>query len=150
MTPGLRSVNVRASNLAIASNLVLQTLGLAVPAAARSRHHIRWWIPFTEAAGVAGIGFELINPAAIGSMVLSFFITNLVAGHVATDNAGLQTAAALFTGTGANAGNYLAVVEAEIINGVNAGSFDLQVAQKVSDAGATTILAGAYVEDTVF
>lgn len=148
MTPGIRSVNVRASNLAIVSNIVLATLGLAVPAGANSRHHIRWWIPFSEAAAVAGIKFQLINPAAITSMVLSFFITNLVTK--ATDNAGLQTASAAFTGTGASIGNYLAVVECQIINGVNAGSLDLQVSQGVSDAGATTILLGAYVEDTLF
>jgi hypothetical protein len=139
MTPGIRSVNVRASNLAIVTNTVLATMGLAVPCGAGSRHHIRWWIPFTEAA-----------PAAVASFLMTFFITNLVATHVATDNAALLTASASFTGTGANAGNYLMVVEAELINGVNAGTFDLQVAQGVSDAGTTTILAGAYVEDTLF
>jgi hypothetical protein len=150
MTPGIRSVNVRASNLVITTNTVLATLGLAVPCGAGSRHHIRWWVPFTEAAGVAGIKAEIIAPAAITSFLMTFFITNLVPTHVATDNAGLQTAAAAFTGTGANAGNYLMVVEAELINGVNAGSFDLQVAQGVSDAGALTLLAGAYVEDVLF
>jgi hypothetical protein len=150
MTPGIRSVNVRASNLAIVTNTVLATLGLAVPCGAGSRHHIRWWIPFTEAAGVAGIKAQLVTPAAVASFLMTFFITNLVATHVATDNAALLTASASFTGTGANAGNYLMVVEAELINGVNAGTFDLQVAQGVSDAGTTTILAGAYVEDTLF
>ncbi len=148
MTPGIRSSNVRASNLAVVSNVVLATLGLAVPMGPGSRHHIRWWIPFSEAAAVAGAKFQLINPAAIGSMVLSFFITNLVTE--ATDNAGLQTASAAFTATGASIGNYLAVVEATVINGVNGGSADLQVAQGVSDPGATTFLSGSWVEDVLF
>lgn len=149
MQPGLKSVLRLVANKVVTSNIVLATLGMPVPAAARSKHHLRYWIPFTEAAGAAGVGFELITPAAVGSFLLSFFISNLVATHVATDNAGLQTAAALFTGTGANAGNYLAVIECDIVVGTTGGTLDLQVAQKVSDAGATTFLAGAWVEDTI-
>lgn len=149
MTPGIRSVARLATNKTATTNTVLATAGLAVPLGINSKHHIRWWLPFTEAAGTAGIKFQLINPAAITSMVLSFFIYNLVATHVAIDNAGLQVASAAFTGTGANAGNYLAVVECEVINGVNAGTADLQFAQSVSDAGVTTILAGAWVEDVI-
>lgn len=148
MTPGIRSVNVRASNLAIASNTVLATLGLAVPIGPGSRHHIRWWVPFSEAAAVAGAKFQLINPAAIGSMLMTFLITNFVTKAV--DNEGLQTASAAIAATGASIGNYLAVFELAIINGVNAGVADLQVSQQVSDPGALTFLAGAYVEDVVF
>jgi hypothetical protein len=148
MTPGIKSVNVRASNLVFNTNVVLATLGLAVPMGAGSRHHIRWWVPFSEAAAVAGAKFHLINPAAIGSMLMTFFITNFTTKAV--DNEGLQTAAADIVATGASIGNYLAVFELAIINGVNPGSADLQVAQEVSDAGALTFLAGSFVEDILF
>jgi hypothetical protein len=148
MLVGIRSVNQRAANLAFVSNTVLATLGLAVPMGAGSKHHIKWWIPFSEAAAVAGAKFSLINPAAITSIVFSFIITNMVTKAI--DNEGLQTAAAAFAATGASIGNYLAVFEATIINGINAGSADLQVAQQVSDPGALTFLAGSWVEDVVF
>ena len=134
------------ANKVATANIVLATLGLSFPIAANAKAHLKFWLPFTEAGTAAGIAFELLTPAAGVLYLLSFFITNLVATHVATDNAGLQTAAAAFTGTGANAGNYLAVVEATIFNGVNAGNLDLQFAQKVSDAGATTVLEGGYAE----
>src|ERR1700675_2984820 len=106
MQPGIRSVNRLATAKTATANIVLATAGLAVPMGAGSRHHIRWWIPFSEAAAVAGIKFQLINPAAITSMVLTFSIVNFVTHAI--DNNGLRTASAAFTGTGASIGNYLA------------------------------------------
>jgi hypothetical protein len=152
VTTGIRQVNRLAANKAFTSNTTLATLatGWAIPIAASQKMHVRWWLPFTEAAGTAGVKLQLLTPAAPGSFLLSFFIYNLVATHVAIDNAGLQTATAAFTGTGANAGNYLAVVEAEIVNGTTAGTLDLQAAQSVSDAGATTFLVGCYADITIY
>lgn len=150
MQPGIRSVNRLAANLAITTNTVLQTLGLAVPISAKARLHLRWWIPFTEAGAVAGAKSEVLVPAAGVLYTLSFFYYNLVATHLAIDNAGLQVAAATFSATGAEAGNYLLLAEMDIVNGVNAGNVDLQVSQAVSDAGALTFLAGCFVESTIF
>ena len=148
MTPGIRSVNRLAVAKTATTNIVLATLGLAVPTGPGARHHVKWWVPFTQVGVAAGSRFQLINPAAITSMVLSFFIWNLVTKAI--DNAGLQVASAAFLGTGASAGNYLLQVECEVINGVNAGSLDLQFAQNVSDVGTLTMLAGSWVEDVVF
>lgn len=143
MTPGIRQVFRLPANKVATSSTVLATLGMAVPCGVNQKQHLKWWIPFTEAAGTAGIKFELIAPAALTNFMLSFIIYNLVSGHVAIDNAGLQVAAAAFTGTGANAGNYLAVIEADIVTGANSGVIDLQFSQGVSDAGATTVLLEA-------
>lgn len=145
MTGILNNLRLAANKVATSST-VLATLGLQIPIAANEKIHVRYWLPFTEAGATAGIGFEMLVPAAGSSYLLSFFINNLVASHVAVDNAGLQTGAALFTGTGANIGNYLAAIEADVVNGATAGVIDLQFAQKVSDAGATTVLAGGYVQ----
>jgi hypothetical protein len=150
MSIGITNKFLLGANKVATSTTVLAPLGLLVPVVPNQKVHLKYWLPFTEAAGTAGIGFELLTPAAVTSYLLSFFINNLVATHVAVDNAALLSAAALFTGTGANAGNYLATIEATIINGVNGGNLDLMFAQKVSDAGATTVLAGGYLEVTYF
>lgn len=147
MTPGIKTVNRLAANATKTASTVLASIGIPVPAKPLAKHHIRYWLPYSQTGTAAGIGFELINPAAITSMLLSFVLINCTTGLI--DSSGVQSAAALFTGTGASAGNYLAMIEVDIINGANAGNFDLQFAQKVSDAGVITILAGGWVEDTI-
>ena len=52
MTPGIRSVNRLATAKTATTNTVLATMGLAVPTGPGARHHVKWWVPFTEAAGV--------------------------------------------------------------------------------------------------
>ena len=147
---GIRNSFRLAANVVKTSNTTLITTGLSSVIAPLQKMHFRWWVPFTEAAGTAGIKFLAALTQTATLFTLSFFISNLVATHVATDNAGLQLASGTnFTGTGANAGNYLCVVELDIVNGSTAGVVDLQFAQNVSDAGATTVLAGSYLETVV-
>jgi hypothetical protein len=148
MQPGIRSVNRLTANKVITSNIVLATLGLAVPTGPGARHHVKWWIPFTEAAGVAGAKFQLITPAAITSFLLTVAVFNPATNTI--NGSAVQTASAAFTTPAAAAQNWWAVFEAEVVNGVNSGVLDLQVAQSVSDPNALTFIAGSWVEDVVF
>jgi hypothetical protein len=138
------------SNIVKTSNTTLITLGLSVAIAASQKLHLRYWVPFTEGAGTAGIKFLLALSQTASAFALSFLIWNLHAAPGAIDELGLQTSSGSnFTGTGANSGNYLALIEADILNSTVAGTVDLQFAQQVSDAGATTVLAGSYLTTTI-
>ena len=118
---GIINRQILAAAKTATTNTVLATLGLLFPIAAAQKAHLKYWLPFTEAGATAGAKFELITPATPTLFLLSFFLYNLVASHVAIDNAGLQTSAAAFTATGAEAGNYLALVEVRIYKRNNGG-----------------------------
>ena len=145
--PGIRSASRLNVSKAVTSNIVLATLGIPINIAASQKQHLKWWIPFTQVGVAAGSRFQLITPAAMTLFTLSFWIWNMTTKAI--DNAGLQLATAAILGTGASAGNYVGVFEADMVAGVNGGTLDMQVAQNVSDVGTVTFLAGSWVETCV-
>jgi hypothetical protein len=147
MTPGIRQVARLAANKTATTNVVLATLGLPVPCGANQRQHLKYWVVFTEAGVAAGAKFLMVTPAAMANFLLTFRIENYTTK--ALDNEGEQTVAANMVATGASIGAYLLTIEADLVTGVNAGTYDLQFAQQVSDVGVLTILLGAWVETTL-
>jgi hypothetical protein len=133
----------------ITSNATLASVGsffglLAPEIAAGQTLKARWWIPFTVGA-TGGVRCQIVVPA--GGVLFNATITlhNTVAPLI-TDAA--QVASAAFTNALANAGTHWLEVEAEIVNGVNAGTVDLQIAQNTSDVLSLTVLRGAWCDVT--
>jgi len=74
-------------------------------------------------------------------------LINTVAPTITTAE---QTASAAFTNAAANAGNHWLEIEGTVVNGVNAGFIDAQIAQNTSDALSLTVLRGGIMEVTTF
>lgn len=139
---GLRNYFKTAADVAITSNVVPATIGLASPIAKNEVQHLRWWVPISVGA-TGGVRFQIITPAGISYFVASYNIVNTGA---ATEIRSVDVASAVVTNALANAGNDLICIEATIINGANAGSVDLQIAQNTSDVLTMTVLKGSVLE----
>jgi len=131
----------------ITSNATLASagtfFGLLAPAIAAGQIvHARWWIPFSVGA-TGGVRAQIVVPAAGVLFNASFTLHNTVAPSI-TD--AMQVASAAFTNALANAGNHWLEVEADIVNGVNAGTVDLQIAQNTVDVLSLTVLRGAWCD----
>lgn len=139
---GIQSFKSLVTAFTATANIVLASTGLTSKIAANKRQKIRFWLPFTVGAA-GGLRLQIVVPAAVVSFSATIRLNNTVApsSTIAT-----QAASAAFTNAAANAGRHWLEVEVDIVNGVNAGLIDLQMAQNTSDAVAMTLLAGASME----
>jgi len=129
----------------ITSNVTLASVGtffglLAPTIGAGQTCHCRWWIPFSVGA-TGGVRAQIVVPAAGTLFNATFTLHNTIAPSI-TDAS--QVASAAFTNALANAGTHWLEIEADIVNGVNAGTVDLQIAQNTSDVLSLTVLRGAW------
>lgn len=143
---GITNTYAVAAAVVFTSNIVPATVGLTSPIAASQKQHIRAWVPFSVGA-TGGIRAILAVPAAGTLFRCSIKLFNTVAPSLTT---ALQTASAAFTNAAANAGNHWVEVEADVQNGATAGNVDLQFAQNTSDVLSLTILAGGWMEATIY
>lgn len=139
LTVGL---NNTPGNVAITSSAVLQSIGLTSPIAAGQTQKFRAWIPFTVGA-TGGIRLQVVVPAAGTLFNVTIKLYNNVAPSLTT---AVQASSAAFTNAIANAGTSWLEVEGTIVNGVNAGNVDIQMAQNTSDALTLTVLRGGSVD----
>jgi hypothetical protein len=142
MGVGIRTIYRVPANVATASDIVLNTIGLTAAIAANQIMKIKAWIPFTVGA-TGGIQFQIVCPAAIGSIVSTSKFVNTGAPAIVT---AVQVTSVAVGNAVANAGNHWLEIEAEIVNGVNAGTVDIQVCQNTSDVLTMTVLKGATME----
>ncbi len=143
---GIRNIYTVAADVPLATDIVLGTVGLTKNVAAGEEVHIKAWVKLSVGA-TGGLRLQLVTPAAVVSFQSTIRLNNTVApsSTIAT-----QQASAAFTNALANAGTHWVEVEATVVNGVNAGTIDLQFAQNTSDALALTILAGSVMETISF
>lgn len=144
---GLKSAAKITAQVVITSNAVLASVGtffglLAPTIAAGETVKFRAWVPFSVGA-TGGIRCQVVVPAGGTLFNVSIKLYNTVAPSLTT---AMQVASAAFTNAAANAGNHWLEVEGEIVNGVNAGTIDLQIAQNTSDPLSLTVLRGAYMD----
>ncbi len=140
MSVGIRTVYVLGANVAIASDIIPNTLtGMSSPIAASQTQHIKCWIPFTVGA-TGGIRFNLTPPAG-GTIFLATF--NLRDNVTPATITAIQTASADFANALAVAGTHWLEITATIVNGLTAGNVELQAAQNTSDVLTMTVLRGA-------
>lgn len=128
--------------VAITSSAVLQSVGLTSPIAAGQSQKFRAWVPFTVGA-TGGIRLQVVVPAAGALFNVTIKLYNNIAPSLTT---AAQAASAVFTNALANAGTSWVEVEGTIVNGINAGNVDLQIAQNTSDALTLTVLRGGVME----
>jgi hypothetical protein len=133
----------------ITSNAILASAGtffglLAPEIAVGQTIHATWWVPFSVGA-TGGVRAQLVTPAAVALFNCSITLHNTVAPSI-TD--AMQVASVAFTNALANAGNHWLEVQAEVVNGVNAGTLDLQIAQNTVDVLSLTVLRGAWCDVT--
>lgn len=141
-TLGVRVSGIITAALAFTSNVVLASVGLNPAIAAGQTLHGRWWVPFTVGA-TGGIRAQILVPAAGVVFLASIKLYNTVAPSLTTAT---QLASAVFTNAAANAGTHWLEIEATIVNGVTAGTVDLQIAQNTSDVLTLTVLRGGYFD----
>lgn len=136
---GIPSAQKLLAALVITSSAALVTSGLSTPIAAGKTKICKWWLPINVGA-TGGVRIQVAVPAAVTLFNCSIKLLNTVAPSQAV---AMQVASAVFTNALANAGNHWIEVTAEVVNGVNAGTIDLQIAQNTSDALSLTLLQGA-------
>jgi hypothetical protein len=143
---GIRTAYITTADQLFTSDAALATVGLTSPIAAGQTQKFRAWIPFSVGA-TGGINMQILAPAAGVIFIASITLNNTVAP---SQTIATQTASAAFGAAVANAGTHWVEIEGTIVNGVNAGNIDIQIAQNSSDALSLTVLRGAEMEVTKF
>ena len=143
---GIKTFYNVAANVVFTSSAALATVGLTSPIAKGQSQKFRAYIPFSVGA-TGGVRVQVVVPAAGVVFITSIKLVNTVAPSLTTAE---QTASAAFTNALANAGNHWLEVEGTVVNGANAGSIDVQLAQNTSDALSLTVLRGGSMDVTSF
>ncbi len=102
---------------------------------------------FWDCSATADFKWRHTGPASPTSVRIYRYTVGPAAGalgNLLTDAA--YSAADLAVATAAGTTGGYATFEGCIVNGVNAGDFAISWAQNTSDVGATTLLAGSYLE----
>ena len=139
---GIRTYYNILANILVTSSAALITTTLTSPIAAGETQKLRWWVPFSVGA-TGGVRAQIVVPAAGTIFNATITLYNTVAPTITT---AAQAASAAFTNALANAGTHWLLIEATIVNGVNTGNVDFQMAQNTSDALTLTILRGGSLE----
>ena len=145
MSLGIRQIFVLGAAVPLTSDQVLGTIGLSTPIAANQTMKLKLWIPITVGA-TGGFQFQIVVPAAPTLVVSTTKFVNTVAPAIVTS---VQTASVAVGNALANAGNHFVEVDAVVVNGANAGTVDIQVAQNTTDVLTLTVLRGATMEATI-
>jgi hypothetical protein len=139
---GLRKAFQVAANVPFTSSVALLTVGLTSAIAAGQTQHVRAWIPLTVGA-TGGIRAQIVVPAAGTLFEATIKLYNTVAPSLTT---AIQNASAAFTNALASAGSHWLEIEAYVLNGVNAGNVDIQLAQNTTDVLTMTVLKGGFMD----
>lgn len=141
MAIGIYNVFDRTSDLVVTSNAVLATAGLSSPIAANQRQFLNYHLPIAVGA-TGGVRIQVVVPAGGVAFIASIMLFNTVAPSVTPAE---QVVSAAFTNALANAGEHFILIRVAVVNGVNAGNVDLQIAQNTSDVLSLTLRRGANV-----
>lgn len=143
---GITNTYAVIANIPVEASVVPVTTTLRSPVAASQRQHIRAFIPFSVGAA-GGVRAQINVPVGGTLFIAGIKLINTVAPSITTAS---QTASAVFTNAAANAGTHWLEIEATVINGGTAGNIDIHMAQNTSDATPMTILAGGWMEATIY
>lgn len=142
--PALRTAAIVTADILMTSNVTPASVGLVSPIGANQTQKLRWWLPFNVGA-TGGIRALIAVPTGGTIFLATIVLFNNVAPSITTS---LQTSSAAFTNAVANAGTSWLEIQATIVNGVTAGTVDLQVAQNTSDVLTLTVKRGGFLEVT--
>jgi len=142
MALGIRTFFDTTADIVVTNSAALITTGLTSPIAANQRQKLRWWIPVTVGA-TGGVRAQIIVPAAGVVFIETFCLYNNTTSTVIVDT---LLASAVIGNALAAANEHWLEIQATIVNGVNAGNVDLQMAQNTADALSLTIRRGASLD----
>jgi len=142
---GIRTFYRVSANVVVTASTALVTTGLTSPVAAGQTQKLRAWIPFSVGA-TGGVKMQIICPAAITSILTTIKVFDTVTPAMIT---AIQTTSTPFANALAVAGSHWMEVESIVVNGVNAGNIDIQVACN-SAANALTVFAGSSMDVVKF
>lgn len=118
---------------------------LTFPVLANTAYAFKIAILYSTASGVPGIKFDLNGPASPTAVAY----TNKkwgAGGSAITETSATALNTVITQASTASGGNALILIEGILQNGVNAGTFSFRWAQNTSDAAATKVLKGSFLE----
>jgi len=138
---GIRVAAKVTADVVVTASTALVTTGLTCPIAANQQLKIRAWIPFSVGA-TGGVKVQVVLPAAISAIITTITLIDTV---TPAQIVALQTSSTPFANALAVAGSHWLTIEADVFNGVNAGTLDIQAACN-SAANALTIFKGGWMD----
>lgn len=148
--PGIQNFYSVAAAFAKVNNTLANVPELVAAIGAGQRAHVRLYLPITLAGTAGGAAFFLTIPAAPASFVQTNILIDLTTATPVFFAGSTVTTSAAFGATLNVAGNHVALIETTFVNGATAGNIQLQFAQNVTNASASTLLIGAYMAVTLF
>jgi hypothetical protein len=146
MALGIKQYFALAANFAVTTNTTLATVtGMSLTVSAAQKWNIRCFLPFLVAGTAPGAKVNLTPSAAATSYVASFLMWDLTTATAVLFAGQTFVASTAFGATLNVTGDHLIEINATIVASA-AGTIDLQYAQNVSDAAASTLIAGAFME----
>jgi hypothetical protein len=140
---GINTCCVLAADFPATSNTVLANVtGMSFPAAAKSKYCVEMRLPFNLVGTAGGFKFEVLAPATPTYFLQNYFV---IADDATVTIENSITAPASVGNTLANAGNHVLVMYVYVETTV-AGTVQLQWAQNVSDASASTLQKGGIMK----
>lgn len=141
------SISAKQAAALAKTNNTLANSDLIIPIAASQSFIGRFFCPITLAGTASGAQIQITVPAGGVTYIVGYEIVNGNSATVAA--ADVITASAAISNALANATDHYMKGEISIVNGTTAGNITLQFAQLVTDAGAATLLAGAFITGTL-
>lgn len=140
---GKRVESAAADQAVTSSTTLVDATGLAVPLVANRKYRFKAVLVVDNAGTAAGVKLAMAGPASPTKVTLVGFLENATTTVVHQVATSLTTIIAQGVGT---TGVKYAVMEGIVFNGANAADLKVQFAQNTSDANATTLKAGSYLE----
>jgi hypothetical protein len=123
--------------------------GFTTPVAAGQKVKFRFYLPINLVGAAGGAKFSVDVPAAPALFVQSSILidqTTATPVFFPLGTVGTIVAPAAVGGTLTVIGRHVAIIEGSLVNGVTAGNIKLQFAQNVTNATASELSAGAWME----
>jgi len=131
------------------NSTLLDVPGFTTPIAAGQKMKFRFYLPINLLGAAGGAKFRVDVPAAPSVFIqTSILIDQVTATPVffPLGAAGTIAAPADVGATLTVVGRHIAIIEGSLVNGVTAGNLKLQFAQNVTNATASELSAGAWME----
>jgi len=146
---GWTTVSKAADQAKTADVTLANDSALVFTMAANTKYRIRARIHVSTANGTPDFKSRLTGPASPTLMLMHWRNPNAASGLESAARMEAVYSATDYLLAGTAAFENVIYIDGYVHNGANAGTFAFQWAQNVSDAGATTVRAGSYLEYAV-
>lgn len=140
---GKRVESVTTDQAVTSTATLTDATGLVVTISANKKYRYRAVLFIDNAGTTAGLKFALTGPSSPTKVTLAGILENSTSTIL---HQAATAYATIIDTTIATTGVKYAVIEGTVFNGANAGDLKVQFAQHTSDASATTLKAGSFLE----